>query len=83
MEIFILTFVVIGLAVLGMAVGVLIRGSELKGTCATLNGTDYAFIACEICPARHWRGARKPRRCPRRDLLSQIANPSETQMESR
>jgi hypothetical protein len=83
MEIFILTFVVIGLAALGMAVGVLVRGTELKGTCATLNGTDYASIACEICPARHWRGARKPGRCLRRDLLNQLGNPSETQLESR
>lgn len=83
MEIFILTFVVIGLAVLGMAMGVLIRGSELKGTCATLNGTDYASIACEICPARHWRGARKPGRCPRRDLLNEIAGPSDNEMECR
>ena len=83
MEIFVLTFVVIGLAALGMAVGVLIRGSELKGTCATLNGTDYESIACEICPARHWRGARKPGRCLRRDLLNQIADPPGNELQSR
>lgn len=83
MEIFILTFVVIGLAVLGMAVGVLVRGSELKGTCATLSGADYASVACEICPARHWHGARKPGRCPRRDLLNQIADPSGNEIQGR
>ncbi|MDH3740437.1 MAG: hypothetical protein OER56_02465 [Hyphomicrobiales bacterium] len=83
MEIFILTFVVIGLAALGMAVGVLVKGSELKGTCATLSGADYASIACEICPARHWHGARKPGRCPRRDALNQIADSSGNEMQSR
>ena len=83
MEIFILTFVIICLAALGMAVGVLIRGSELKGTCATLNGTDYVSIACEVCPARHWHGARKPGRCPRRDLLNQITDPSDNELECR
>jgi len=81
MEIFILSFVIIGLAALGMALGVLVRGSELKGTCATLSGADYASIACQICPARHWRGAGKSQRCARRDFLNQNVGPSDTPME--
>lgn len=78
MEIFILSFIIIGLAAVGMAVGVLVGGSELKGTCATLSGTEYASIACQICPARHWRGARGARRCARQGFLNQNSEPSDT-----
>lgn len=78
MEIFILSFIIISLAALGMAVGVLAGGAGLKGTCATLSGSEYASIACQICPARHWRGARGARRCARQGFLSQNAEPPDT-----
>ncbi len=67
MEVFFLSFLIICVVAFGMAVGVLVRGSELKGTCATLNGTDYASIACESCPARIGQSRSAPRDCPRRD----------------
>lgn len=37
---FLITFVVMVLAVLGMAIGVLSGGRELKGSCGGLNSTD-------------------------------------------
>ena len=58
MELFLLSFFVIVLAALGMGVGAVFRGAELKGTCASL--------ACEVCPARHLQGARNGGACPRR-----------------
>jgi len=70
MEIFVLTFVVIGLAVVGMATGLLVRRSGLKGTCATLGEGSLAGLACDICPSRHWHDAPHPKRCPRQDLLA-------------
>ena len=76
MELFILSFVVIGLAVLGMALGVLLRGSELKGTCATLSGGVLASMACEICPARHRRDPGRPRSCARGQISSRRAEPA-------
>ena len=60
MEVFVLTFVFIGLAALGMATGLVVRGSALKGTCATLDGD------CDVCQARRRRGELGPENCPRR-----------------
>ncbi len=82
MEIFILTFLVICLAALCMAAGVLVRKSELKGSCATLNANNYPGLACEVCPARHWHNARKPGRCPRRALLEPDTEPFDTEVRN-
>lgn len=62
MEIFLLSFIVVSLAAVGMAAGLLLRGSALKGTCATLNELGSAHIDCETCPLRYWRTACKRRR---------------------
>ena len=62
METFVLSFIVIGLAAVGMAAGLLLRGSALKGTCATLNELGSAQIDCATCPLRYWRTACKRRR---------------------
>jgi hypothetical protein len=82
MEIFVLTFIVICLAALCMAAGVLVRKSELKGSCATLNANSYAGLACEICPARHWHNARKPNRCLRRVVLEPVTDSFDTEVRS-
>lgn len=74
MELFLLSFVFIGLAAVGMALGVLLRGAELKGTCATLGGGVHPFVACEICRARSGRNADAPRRCARREMARRIAD---------
>lgn len=78
MEIFILSLIFFGLAALGMAVGVLLRGSELKGTCATLGEGVHALIACEICRAQSSHGTGEPQSCPRRSLLGRSVEVSET-----
>ncbi len=70
MELFVLSFIFISLAVLGMAVGVLFRGSQLKGTCATLSCSSHALMRCEICPKRHWRGVRRAKSCSHRGSIN-------------
>jgi hypothetical protein len=45
MEILLITFIVMTLAVLGMAVGVLLGRSPIKGTCGGLN--NIPGISCE------------------------------------
>ncbi len=60
MELFIISFVVIGLAMAGMAASVLFGRSELKGTCASLGGGVGTLKGCEICPHRHREGMSKP-----------------------
>lgn len=71
MTLFILSFLFFCLAALGMAVSVLFRGAELKGTCATLGGGVHAFMTCEICPARHEAGPDQPHSCARRKMARQ------------
>ncbi len=56
MEVFVLSFIVFGLAALGMAAGLVLRGTELKGTCATLSSGVHAALGCEFCPTRHSQG---------------------------
>ena len=71
MELFILTFIFIGLAALGMAVGVLFRGAELQGTCATLGGGVHGSMTCGICPVRQGRDRGEGQPCPRREIAGQ------------
>lgn len=60
MELFILTFLVFGLAILGMAVGNLIRGRPLSGGCRRAGEALGAGISCGICGVEGRDGA--PRR---------------------
>ena len=46
MEIFLISFIVIGIAVLGMAIGVLCGKSPIKGSCGGLNNIDGVDCAC-------------------------------------
>lgn len=41
-----IVFVVMALAVLAMAVGVMVTGREIKGSCGGLNNIDGADCAC-------------------------------------
>ena len=49
MELFFISFVVLALAVLGMALGVILRGRAIKGSCGGLNAIDGLEGSCEIC----------------------------------
>lgn len=71
MELFFLSFIFIGLAALGMAVGALFRGTELQGTCATLGGGVHGSMTCGICPVRQGHGRDEGQRCPRREIAGQ------------
>ncbi len=46
MEIFVFTFIIMALAVLGMAIGVLMGGKPIKGSCGGLNGIAGIDCAC-------------------------------------
>lgn len=50
MQIFLATFIVMMLAAAGLAVGLIMRGRELKGSCGGLNNIDGA--ECGICGAK-------------------------------
>jgi hypothetical protein len=53
MSLFLVTFVVMGLAVFGMAVGVLAGRSPIKGSCGGLNTIPGIECACsEPCEKR-------------------------------
>ena len=49
MSVFIISFIVILLAVGGMAVGVLARGRPIKGSCGGLNNLENTEAECPIC----------------------------------
>jgi hypothetical protein len=51
MEVFVLSFVITVLAVLGLGLGTLTRGSVLKGSCGGLGAVAEASDACAFCRA--------------------------------
>lgn len=64
MEIFLITFIVMTLAVTGMALGVLVGRRGIKGSCGglnTLKGLESACSACSgSCEGKEEAGRRKP-----------------------
>ena len=60
MKIFLLTFVVFGLAVLGLAIGWLLTNRTLKGSCgglATIPGIEKSCSCANPCEKRKQREA--------------------------
>ena len=55
MMLFILTVAAIGLIMLAMAVGVIVKNRCLRGSCGgpQLFGSDGEALGCETCPRRH------------------------------
>ncbi len=49
MEVFVVTFIVLCLAMLGMALGVLAGRRPLEGGCGRSDCADRAGIGCEVC----------------------------------
>ncbi|MBA3582476.1 MAG: (Na+)-NQR maturation NqrM [Gammaproteobacteria bacterium] len=49
MNLFFASFVIIGLAVIGMAIGVIISDRRIKGSCGGLNTIEGLESACDIC----------------------------------
>lgn len=52
MAIFLISFGVLVLAVLGMAVGVMLTGRPIKGSCGGLNNVAGLEAECPICSGR-------------------------------
>ena len=49
MEVFFISFIIIGLAFLGMAAGVLLGRSSIKGSCGGLSATEGLDTGCPVC----------------------------------
>ncbi len=49
MEVFFISFIIIGLAFLGMAAGVLLGRSSIKGSCGGLSATEGLDTECPVC----------------------------------
>lgn len=58
--VFLITLVVFGLAILAMAVGVILSGRCLHGSCGgpDLRTRDGLSLRCLVCPYRRRRGDR-------------------------
>lgn len=59
MEIFLISFVVIAIAVLGMAIGVVLGRRPIKGSCGGLNTIDGLECACSTPCENKRRAARR------------------------
>ena len=49
MEIFLISFVVVDMALLGMGVGVLLGKTSIKGSCGGLNTLGRLGLDCTVC----------------------------------
>ena len=49
MELFLISFIIIGLSLIGMAAGVLMKRGSLKGSCGGLNNFQGGESSCPIC----------------------------------
>lgn len=65
MGIFIVTFAVFALAVIGLGIGWLVTGKELQGSCGGLNKLN-GMEECQIC-------GRTPENCENQELSSSAA----------
>ena len=56
MEVFVISFIIIGLAFLGMAAGVLLGRSGIKGSCGGLRATERLDTECTVCGSNRESG---------------------------
>ncbi|MFA5938183.1 MAG: hypothetical protein WC809_02410 [Sinimarinibacterium sp.] len=59
MATFLIVFAVFSLAFLGLSIGWLARGKELKGTCASQ--AEFTGGTCEVCGKKEGCGGEPPR----------------------
>ncbi|NND81621.1 MAG: (Na+)-NQR maturation NqrM [Gammaproteobacteria bacterium] len=52
MNVFLITFFVFILVMLGMSLGVILSNREIKGSCGGLNDIDGLSGACDICEGK-------------------------------
>lgn len=65
MNVFLISFAVFTLVMLGMAVGVIVSNREIKGSCGGLNDIDGLQGACDICEGK--------KQCKRRRQMERAA----------
>jgi len=56
MELYFISFIIIGLSFLGMAAGVLFGRSSIKGSCGGLSATEGLDTGCPVCGASRDNG---------------------------
>lgn len=71
MNLFLISFAVFLLVMIGMAVGVIVSNRAIKGSCGGLNDIDGLKGACDICEGKK---ACRRRRAMQRKALSQQAS---------
>jgi hypothetical protein len=69
MSIFIVSFAVFALVMLGMAIGVIVNNQAIKGSCGGLNDIEGLKGACDICEGR--------KACKRRRQMQRASLPQE------
>ena len=70
MNVFILTFLVFSLVMIGMAVGVILSNRTIKGSCGGLNDIDGLQGACDICEGK--KQCRRRRNMQRKALNAAV-----------
>lgn len=71
MSLFLITFAVFSLVMVGMAVGVIVNNREIKGSCGGLNDIDGLKGACDICEGK--KVCRRRRQMERKALIQTSA----------
>jgi len=61
MEVYFISFIIIGLAFLGMAAGVLMGRSGIKGSCGGLSATKGLDTGCPVCGTSRESGDKNAR----------------------
>lgn len=67
MNVFLVSFLVFMLVMIGMAVGVIVSNREIKGSCGGLNDIDGLKGACDICEGK--KVCRRRREMQRKALM--------------
>lgn len=49
MKLFLISFILIGLSLIGMAAGVLLKRGSIKGSCGGLNNLSDDEAECSVC----------------------------------
>ncbi|RBP48337.1 (Na+)-NQR maturation NqrM [Arenicella xantha] len=67
MNMFLVSFLVFVLVMIGMAIGVIVSNREIKGSCGGLNDIDGLKGACDICEGK--KVCRRRRQMERKALM--------------
>lgn len=75
MNVFLLSFFIFALVMIGMAVGVIVSNRSIKGSCGGLNDIDGLQGACDICEGK--KQCKRRRAMQRQPLTNTTLNSPE------